>query len=46
MVEKESLYQNQYGEGWKRNMKPEGWKANFSLIDVFFNKIIHSESTK
>ena len=46
MTEKESLYQNQYEEGWKRNLKPEGWKANFGQIDAFFNKIIHSESTK
>jgi hypothetical protein len=43
-VEKDSLYRNEYSEGWTRNQKPEGWKCCTDEIFSFFDKILHSLS--
>lgn len=43
-VEKDSLYRNEYSEGWTRNHKPEGWKCSTDEIYNFFDNILHSLS--
>lgn len=45
-VKKQSLYKNDYLEGWKRNLDPEGWQANTEEIYRFYEKILHSESVR
>jgi hypothetical protein len=43
-VEKDSLYRNEYSEGWTRHQKPEGWKRCTDEIYNFFDNILHSLS--
>jgi hypothetical protein len=43
-VEKDSLYRNEYSEGWTRHQKPEGWKCCTDEIYNFFDNILHSLS--
>ena len=43
-VEKDSLYRNDYSEGWTRDQKPDGWKCCTDEIHSFFDNILHSLS--
>lgn len=40
----DSLYRNQFQEGWIRSENPGGWQAKTQQIYNFFDTILHSQN--